>query len=122
MLREDFAPEDLPGADLLAPSELAAWIGAYRHSGFRGPVNWYRNFDRNWERMRSLPHRIDVPCLYVGAADDHVLPPSSADGMEDFVGDLEKITIEDCGHWTQQEQPDQVNHAMIDWVERKFSV
>ena len=120
MLREDFDLAELPGADLLDPNELAAWIDAYRHSGFRGPVNWYRNFDRNWERMRSLPHRIDVPCLYVGAADDHVLPPSSADGMEHFVEDLEKVTIEDCGHWTQQEQPERLNRAVIDWVEGKI--
>lgn len=119
-LREGFDPDELPGVDLLTEAELATWIAAYQHSGFHGPVNWYRNFDRNWERLRSIPHRIDVPCLYVGAADDHVLPPSSADGMENFVEDLEKVTIEDCGHWTQQERPDDVNRVLIDWVHRKF--
>lgn len=120
-LQEDFDCDDLPGSDLLTEEELAVWIHAYRHSGFRGPVNWYRNFDRNWERLRSIPHRIGVPCLYVGASDDHVLPPSSADGMEDFVEDLERITIENCGHWTQQERPDQVNEALIEWTRRKFT-
>jgi pimeloyl-ACP methyl ester carboxylesterase len=28
--------------------------------------------------------------------------------------------IDRCGHWTQQEQPDQVNAMMIDWLSRRL--
>jgi pimeloyl-ACP methyl ester carboxylesterase len=57
----------------------------------------------------------------VGAENDVVLPPSMANGMEQMIGDLEKATIADCGHWTQQEKPAEFNRVAIEWLKRKFS-
>jgi pimeloyl-ACP methyl ester carboxylesterase len=28
--------------------------------------------------------------------------------------------IEKCGHWTQQEKPDELNRILLDWLGRKF--
>ena len=28
--------------------------------------------------------------------------------------------IEGCGHWTQQEKPDQVSRLMLDWLTRRL--
>ena len=50
-----------------------------------------------------------------------ILPLSSADGMEDFISDLEKHTILDSGHWTQQEQPEEVNRVIVEWLNRKIA-
>jgi pimeloyl-ACP methyl ester carboxylesterase len=41
--------------------------------------------------------------------------------MEQMIGDLEKATIADCGHWTQQEKPAEFNRVAIEWLKRKFS-
>jgi pimeloyl-ACP methyl ester carboxylesterase len=49
-----------------------------------------------------------------------ILPPSSANGMEDFITDLEKHTVMDSGHWTQQEQPEEVNRVIASWLSRKI--
>jgi len=54
------------------------------------------------------------------AEDDVVLSPAMAEGMERFVPDLEKVLIRHCGHWTQQEHPEETNNAMIDWLKRRF--
>jgi pimeloyl-ACP methyl ester carboxylesterase len=43
-----------------------------------------------------------------------------ADGMEAYVPDLEKALIKDCGHWTQQEHPDELNRIMIGWLKKRF--
>jgi pimeloyl-ACP methyl ester carboxylesterase len=43
-----------------------------------------------------------------------------ADGMEAYVPDLEKALIKDCGHWTQQEHPDELNRIMIAWLKKRF--
>jgi pimeloyl-ACP methyl ester carboxylesterase len=26
-----------------------------------------------------------------------------------------------CGHWTQQEKPDELNRVMLDWLGRRFA-
>jgi pimeloyl-ACP methyl ester carboxylesterase len=70
--------------------------------------------------LANARNTIDVPCLYIGAEHDVILPPASADGMEDFIPDLEKYTVRDSGHWTQQEQPEEVNRVILDWLGRKM--
>ncbi len=111
----------LPGQPLLGPEELETFAAAFERTGFTGGVNWYRCIDRNWELTKEVRQHIDQPCLYVGAEDDVVLPPSSANGMEKLVPNLEKVTIADCGHWTQQEKPDELNRILVDWLRRKFA-
>jgi hypothetical protein len=36
-------------ADWLTEADLVYFSEAYKKSGFRGGLNWYRNIDRNWE-------------------------------------------------------------------------
>ena len=31
---------------------------------------------------------------------------------------LESVMIEKCGHWTQQERPDELNLILLDWLDR----
>jgi pimeloyl-ACP methyl ester carboxylesterase len=112
--------ESYSGEMFLSPRALDFFVDTYTKTGFTGGINWYRNIDRNWELTKDVKYKIDVPCLYVGAANDVVLPPSSANGMETMVPDLEKQTIADCGHWTQQEKPEEFNRIAIDWLNRKF--
>ena len=56
----------------------------------------------------------------ISAADDVILQPSLAEGMEALVPDLEKHVIADCGHWTQQHRPEATNALIIDWLQRRF--
>lgn len=113
-------PAELPGEDLLTAEELEFFVDTFERTGFAGGVNWYRNIDRNWEETADVQMRIEQPCLYVGAEDDVVLPPSSANGMEAMVPSLEKVTIPDCGHWTQQEKPGELNEILISWLQKNF--
>ena len=109
------------GGSFLTPDELAVFVDAFQAGSFFGPVSWYRNFTRNWARAESLPTRIDgVPCLMVTAELDAVLPPSAAEHMPGFIGDLETHMIAGSGHWTQQEKPDEVNRLILDWLDRRF--
>jgi pimeloyl-ACP methyl ester carboxylesterase len=118
----NLALSDSPAGDpLMSEAELAVFVDGFNHSGFTGPINWYRNFTRNWERSGHLPTRIDhVPCLMICAEKDAVLPPSMADGMETRIKDLEKALVMGSGHWTQQEKPEEVNRYILEWMGRKF--
>ncbi len=112
---------NLPGELVMSESELAYYINAFEKSGFTGGMNWYRNLNRNWATTADLPKTIDVPCLYVGAEDDVVLPPSSMNTGVRWIPDLERHTIMNCGHWTQQEHPEEFNRILIDWLQRRFA-
>ncbi|MGH2808948.1 MAG: alpha/beta fold hydrolase [Actinomycetota bacterium] len=82
-------------------------------------LEYYRNMDRNWELIEPYDGtKIEVPCLMVMAEGDRVLPPKLADGMEERVPNVEKVVFEDCGHWTQQEQPERTNEGMVSFLER----
>ena len=106
---------------LLTDAEIAVFAEAFRDGGFFGPVSWYRNFTRNWQRVEGLAQRIDgMPCLMITAELDAVLPPSAAEHMPGVIGDLETHMVAGSGHWTQQEKPDEVNRLMLGWLARRF--
>ena len=109
-----------PGQVLLTPEELDVYHKAFARTGFTGGINWYRNFTRNWQTTEGIEQKVNVPCLMVMAANDVVLRPSLADGMEAYVPDLEKHLIKDCGHWTQAEKPDELNRVITSWLKRRF--
>jgi pimeloyl-ACP methyl ester carboxylesterase len=108
------------GEALMPPEELQVFIDAFARTGFTGGINWYRNISRNWRLSGMMEQKVRAPGLMIMAEDDVVLSPAMADGMERFVPDLERVLIKQCGHWTQQEQPDETNTAMIDWLKRRF--
>jgi pimeloyl-ACP methyl ester carboxylesterase len=35
--------------------------------------------------------------------------------------DLETHMVSECGHWTQQEKPEELNGLMLDWLKRRFA-
>jgi pimeloyl-ACP methyl ester carboxylesterase len=99
---------------------LDVYKDAFRPQGaLTPPLEYYRNMDRNWELTAPIADRkIDVPCLMISAADDPVLTPAMTIGMEERVPNLERVVIENCGHWTQQERPAETTAAMLAYLAR----
>lgn len=111
-----------PGGDaLLSDAERDYYVEAFQRTGFTGAINWYRNWTRNWETQEGYDDVIPVPTLFIGAVDDTIIAPAMIEGMKPFVPDLELHMLEDCGHWSQQEKPDEVNALMIDWLRRRVA-
>ncbi|MCA6110097.1 alpha/beta fold hydrolase [Bradyrhizobium cenepequi] len=109
-----------PRAPILSAEEKQVFVDAFTRTGFTGGINWYRNMSRNWQRSEGLDHTVRVPSLMIMAENDAVLPPSSADGMDKLIPDLEKYLVRDSGHWTQQEKPEEVSAKLIEWRRRRF--
>jgi len=42
--------------------------------------------------------------------------PEMAQGMERWVPNLRLEMVRDCGHWTQQERPEEVNRLLLDFL------
>ncbi|NXI41108.1 HYES hydrolase, partial [Galbula dea] len=111
-------PEDPPPSQLLHGPELQYYIQCFQRSGFRGPLNWYRNMRPNWHWAASAKDRkIMVPALMVTAGKDMVLHPSMSKGMEEWIPQLQREHIEECGHWTQMERPAELNKILVEWLE-----
>ena len=119
-LLEMIQREDPPGDPFMSEQVMQYFTETYKATGFAKGLNWYRAVGRMGPIMANAAARIEVPSLYIGAENDVILPPSSADGMEDFITDLEKYTVMDSGHWTQQEKPDEVNRVIVEWLDRKI--
>jgi pimeloyl-ACP methyl ester carboxylesterase len=116
-------PEKLP--DWLSEEDLAVYVTEFERTGFRGGLNWYRNFDRNWELLAPFADlRIRVPALFVGGLRDAVVtgPELAGEGpavqmLPSFCDDLRaKVLIEGAGHWNQQEAPERTNAALLDFL------
>jgi pimeloyl-ACP methyl ester carboxylesterase len=119
-LRGAVAPATLPA--WLSEADIDFYASEFRRSGFRGPLNYYRNVDRNWELMAAFAGvPVTVPALYVAGDRDLVVSFPGTDqllaNLKHFVPALRDIQmLPGCGHWTQQERPSEVNAAIIDFL------
>ncbi|MCB1314607.1 MAG: alpha/beta hydrolase [Leptospiraceae bacterium] len=118
-----FLPDDAEytPSDLLTEADVAYYAEQYRRTGFRGPLNWYRNMEANWQWARKTDGQISAPALMVTVGRDPVLPASMSKDMEKYVPDLKRGHIEECGHWTMQEKPAELNQILIDWLAQVVS-
>jgi pimeloyl-ACP methyl ester carboxylesterase len=111
-------PPGLPA--WLPPEELAALTAIYRRTGFRGGLNWYRNIHRNWQLMAPFQGRlVEQPSLFITGTLDPVFGwtkaavealPQRAPGLRG------SVLLEGIGHWVQQEAPEPVNDALVDFL------
>ncbi|WP_067458558.1 alpha/beta fold hydrolase [Actinomadura macra] len=118
----DLCPEPDKLPDWFSADDVAAYAAEYAGSGFTGPLNWYRNLDRNWD-LTAAWHRARVgpPALYIaGDRDASANAPGAHETiarMPERVPNLrETLWLSGCGHWTQQERPAEVNDAMIGFL------
>lgn len=110
-------PECLP--PWIEETDLDAFTSAFRASGFRGGLNYYRNMDNNWRDQAALSGlRVNVPALFmVGERDTGLAIPGMPDiieAMPGLVPDLrEVIRVPGAGHWLPQERPEPFNDRLI---------
>ncbi len=104
-----------PGEPIMSDSDLAVFVDAFATSGFTGGINWYRNLDRNWHLLADVDPIIRRPTLMIYGDRDTV---ARSETLTDFVPEADVIGL-DCGHWIQQEKPEETNRAILSWLERQ---
>ncbi len=110
----------------LSGETLEAQKEAWRQSGLRGMINWYRASPLvvadpgKPVEMPLLPlDRLHVRCPHLliwGAGDTALLPESTA-GLEEFAPDLTRVDLPDADHWVCHQQPDIVAGAITTWLD-----
>ncbi|MEV7536870.1 alpha/beta fold hydrolase [Streptomyces hydrogenans] len=117
-LRDRFPAGILP--DWLTEEDLDVYAGEFERTGLTGALNRYRNMDRDWEDL--APHRgapIKQPALFIGGTLDASTTWMS-DAIDAFPTTLPGLTashlVEGCGHWIQQERPEEINRLLTGWL------
>ena len=115
----DRLPEPAGLPDWLSQEELDHYTAEFTRTGFTGGINWYRNFDRNWELTPQLAgSKVTVPSLFITGGADPVGIMSPAGIMDGWLEDHRgSITVDGAGHWVQQEAPTEVNDALITFLD-----
>ena len=103
------------GEPIMSDSELAVFVSAFESTGFTGSINWYRNLDRNWRLLADVSPIVQQPTLMI-YGDRDVIP--KFEKLTEFVPKAEVVSL-DCGHWIQQEMPEETNQAILKWLEQQ---
>jgi len=103
------------GEPIMSDSELAVFVSAFESTGFTGSINWYRNLDRNWRLLADVNPIIQQPTLMIHG-DRDLIP--KFEKLTEFVPMAEVVSL-DCGHWIQQEKPEETNQVIVKWLEQR---
>ncbi|MGW4467752.1 alpha/beta fold hydrolase [Micromonospora sp. NPDC004704] len=103
------------GDPVMSDSELAVFVSAFESTGFTGGINWYRNLDRNWRLLADVDPIIRQPTLMIYGDRDTV---ARAGRLTEFVPNVEVVRL-DCGHWIQQEMPQETTEAILKWLDQR---
>jgi pimeloyl-ACP methyl ester carboxylesterase len=128
------APEETLGHDPIESARLLFRQGAINQEAFSSfdihvmatalaqpgaltnMLNWYRALVRERSGMQDL-RPIEQPTLLIWAEDDITLGRSLTYGLEQWISDLRLHYIPHCGHWVQNEAPDEVNEQMLAFLQ-----
>jgi pimeloyl-ACP methyl ester carboxylesterase len=116
----DAIADDATRPPWMSGAHFQEYVDAFSAGGFRGPVDWYRNLDRNWALTAFLQdQRIRQPALFIVGERDpvrHYAGPHEA-GQKDWLTDLRgSHVLPGAGHWIQQERPGEVNRLLLDFL------
>ncbi|MEM9634278.1 MAG: alpha/beta hydrolase [Pseudomonadota bacterium] len=103
------------GQALMSENDLAVFVSAFEKTGFTSSINWYRNLDRNWHILADVDPVIQHPALMI-YGDRDLIP--KFENLTEFVPNVDVISL-DCGHWIQQEMPEETTRAILKWLERR---
>lgn len=117
-LRERFPAGRLP--DWLGERELDVYAGEFERTGMSGALNRYRNMDRDWEDLAGFEGApVTQPSLFIGGGLD-ASTTWMADAIKAFPVTLPGLAashiLDGCGHWVQQERPEDTNRLLTAWL------
>lgn len=117
----DYMPRPDEQPSWMREEDLDYYTAAFEHSGFTGPLNWYRALDLHWQQTRDdRSWTIRPPAVFVAGRRDPViaLNGKALERMPEYLEDHRGTwLLDDCGHWTQMEQTSRVNSLLMEFMD-----
>ncbi|KAK8952018.1 hypothetical protein KSP39_PZI003808 [Platanthera zijinensis] len=118
---------EIPLPAWLSEADVNYFASKFDKTGFAGPINYYRNINRNWELTAPWADvQINVPAKFIAGDLDLAY---RCGGMEEYIhnGEFKKdvpfleevVIMEGVGHFITQEKAQEVSDHIYDFI-RKF--
>lgn len=107
----------------LSDAEFRVYAREFARTGFDGAIRRYRTFDLDWSDLPQVGTvEIAQPTLFITGQYDSAYRFSTLDAMRAQVPGLRGVTVlPGCGHWAQQERPDDVNRLLLDFLRTAYA-
>ena len=121
MIPRSGEPTDFPA--WIDASELDYYVEEFTRAGFRGGINYYRNFHRNWELTRELQGvPVSQPAMFIAGENDGVIGGATQEvlttRLSQAATDPRGVhVLPGAGHWVQQQEPQEVNRLLLEFLE-----
>ncbi|XP_061994053.1 uncharacterized protein LOC133711991 [Rosa rugosa] len=121
-------PPDAPIAlpSWLSEDDVNYYVSKFEKKGFTGGLNYYRNFDRNWELLAPwIGAQVKVPVKFIVGDQDLVYNSLGAKdfihngGFKKYVPFLEEVVVmEGVAHFNNQEKADEISEHIHDFIKK----
>jgi pimeloyl-ACP methyl ester carboxylesterase len=93
------------------------WMETFQLPSNRETAHGQAWVDTGRDRREAL-RAVTAPCRVIAFADDLITPPHLAAEVAEAIPDCDFVEIPACGHFGYLERPDQVNSAIIEFLDK----
>ena len=97
---------------------ISTWLDVYEMSAARREAASGQNAIDLLADRRDLLAKVQVPCRVIAFSDDLMCPPHLCSEASEAIPDCDYVEIGSCGHVGYLERPDEVNAAMIEFLDK----
>ena len=106
-----------PAKPAFTQEEIDGYVDALSRPGaLTAALRWYRDNASAEAQRASRPVRTQAPTLVIWGMRDSALVPELLDGLDEVAPNVRIHRIAAASHWVQNEAPDEVNRAIIDFL------
>jgi len=110
-------PSPIPFPTWFSENDLNEYVKTYKKNGFTGPLNYYRNWNRNIvlleESVKERGYYIDIPSYFIGAQNDLAFLKTEKYVNSPYLRNYEGPVWLDSGHFVQIEKAQEVSELLL---------
>jgi pimeloyl-ACP methyl ester carboxylesterase len=107
----------LSAASINNDAVVSLWLDTFRLSAGSDIARGQAWVDTGQDRRQEL-RRVTAPCRVIAFSDDLVTPPHLAAEVAEAIPECDLIEISSCGHFGYLERPEEVNSAIIEFLDK----